>query len=241
MLTAIYAIGFYIATIILVVGVARKIIQYARIPSPLVIPVTPAPITRTGVVFRMAREVTIFQSLFKGNKWTWVLGILFHYGMLIALIGHIRFAIDPVWSWVETIQWVAKYGGIAMALGLLGLFIRRVFVDRVRYISSPSDYLSLVLIFMIAFSGLLMRYVAHTDIIAVKAFFRGLLTFDWSPLPADLLIMLHLGLVITLMVIFPISKMLHAPGIFFSPTLNMPDNPREKRHVAPWAEGRSRF
>jgi len=38
-----------------------------------------------------------------------------------------------------------------------------------------------------------------------------------------------------LMVIFPISKLLHAPGIFFSPTRNQADNPREHRHVAAWA------
>jgi hypothetical protein len=37
------------------------------------------------------------------------------------------------------------------------------------------------------------------------------------------------------MIIFPYSKLLHAPGLFFSPTRNQVDNPREKRHVAPWA------
>ena len=37
------------------------------------------------------------------------------------------------------------------------------------------------------------------------------------------------------MIVFPISKLLHAPGVFFSPTRNQVDNPREKRHVAPWA------
>jgi hypothetical protein len=42
--------------------------------------------------------------------------------------------------------------------------------------------------------------------------------------------------VIILMLIFPFSKLLHAPGIFFSPTRNMRDNPREHRHVASWAK-----
>jgi hypothetical protein len=37
------------------------------------------------------------------------------------------------------------------------------------------------------------------------------------------------------MVVFPFSKLLHAPGLFFSPTRNQVDNPRERRHVAPWA------
>jgi hypothetical protein len=37
------------------------------------------------------------------------------------------------------------------------------------------------------------------------------------------------------MIIFPFSKLLHAPGVFFSPTRNQVDNPREQRHVVDWA------
>ena len=44
-----------------------------------------------------------------------------------------------------------------------------------------------------------------------------------------------MGLVAALMIVFPISKLLHAPGVFFSPTRNHVDNPREQRHLAPWA------
>ena len=240
MLTAIYAIGFYIATFILIVGVLVKIIRFARVPSPIVIPTTPAPTTTGGVALRMAREATLFESLFKGNKWTWVLGILFHYGMLLALLRHLRYFTDPVWGWVSMIQWIGVYAGFAMLIGLAGLFVRRLFVDRVRYISSPSDYLILLLLILIAVSGLMMKYVAHTDIIAVKEFIRGVITFNWSPMPTDIPLMVHFTLVIILMIIFPISKMIHAPGVFFSPTRNMADNPREKRHVEAWAAGRSR-
>ena len=80
-----------------------------------------------------------------------------------------------------------------------------------------------------------MKYVAHTDIVAVKAFTLGLLYFDWQPLPADALVYVHLALVALLMLIFPFSKLLHAPGVFFSPTRNQVDDPREHRHVAAWA------
>jgi len=216
-----------------------KVMRFARTPSPLVIPTTPAPVTKGGVVVRMAREVTLFESLFKGNKWTWILGILFHYGMLIALLRHLRYFTDPVWGWVSLIQWMGVYARFAMLAGLAGLFVRRLFVDRVRYISSPSDYLILALLFMIGFSGMMMKYVAHTDIIAVKEFIRGVMTFHWAPMPLDTPVIVHFTLVILLMIIFPISKMIHAPGVFFSPTRNMVDNPREKRHVAKWAEERS--
>ena len=108
-------------------------------------------------------------------------------------------------------------------------------VDRVRYISAPSDHLMLVLLLAIAASGLTMTFVAHTDVVMVKQFFRGLMTFNWSPLPADFFVIVHLLLVALLMLVFPFSKLLHAPGIFFSPSRNQVDNPREKRHIAAWA------
>jgi len=115
------------------------------------------------------------------------------------------------------------------------LWGRRFLVERVRYITGPSDHLMLLLLIGIAASGLMMKYVVHTDIVAVKAFALGLIHFNWQPLPADPVLLVHLGLVLILMFIFPVSKLLHAPGVFFSPSRNQVDNPREKRHLAPWA------
>jgi nitrate reductase gamma subunit len=128
------------------------------------------------------------------------------------------------------------YAAFAMLIGLGGLWARRILVDRVRYISSPSDHLMLALLVAIGASGAMMKFVEHTDIVAVKGFFQGLLGFSIQPLPNDPVLLIHLALVAVLMLIFPISKLLHAPGIFFSPTRNQVDNPREKRHLAPWAE-----
>ncbi len=122
-----------------------------------------------------------------------------------------------------------------MLLGLCGLWARRVFVERIRYISTPSDHLMLLLLIGIAGSGLMMQFVAHTNVIAVKDFFQGLMHFDIKLLPTDSLLVLHLLLVVVLLVIFPISKLLHAPGVFFSPSRNQADNPREKRHLSDWA------
>jgi len=234
--TTLYVGLFYIATIILVVGVAMRIKKYAQTPSPLVIPTMPAPRTETGVAFRMFREVAFFESLFRANKWTWIFGYLFHFGMLLVLLRHLRYFTEPVWFWVNWVQPFGKYAAFAMVIGLLGLWARRFLVDRVRYISTPSDHLMLALLVGIGFSGLGMTYLAHTDIVAVKAFFLGLMRFSPQPLPTDPLLMVHLGLVATLMIIFPISKLLHAPGVFFSPTRNQTDSSRERRHIADWAK-----
>ena len=235
LLTIIYALLLYAATAVLVLGVARKIRLYAKTPAPLIIPTTPAPTTAAGVRWRMTREVVLFESLFKSSKWTWIFGWLFHVTLLLVTLRHLRYFQEPVWLPVVLVQPFGMYAGFAMVAALAGLWARRWLVDRVRYISTPSDHLMLVLLLAIGLSGLAMRFVAHTDIVALKAFVLGLMRFDWQPLPSDPLLLVHLALVALLMIIFPISKLLHAPGLFFSPTRNQADNAREVRHISAWA------
>ena len=234
-LSIVYAALFYLATVVLVVGLGLKIRQYARTPAPLRIATTPAPTTRSGVALRMTREVVFFESLFKASKWTWIFGWMFHFALLLVLLRHLRYFQQPVWTPIVWIQAIGTYAGFALVVGLAGLWARRWLVDRVRYISTPSDHLHLALLLAIGLSGLGMRFVAPTDIVALKAFTLGLLRLDIQPLPADPLLLLHLSLVALLMLIFPISKLLHAPGLFFSPGRNQPDDSRETRHVAAWA------
>ncbi|MBT3309430.1 MAG: nitrate reductase [Gammaproteobacteria bacterium] len=235
MLTGLFAILFYAATAILVVGVANRIAAYWRTPAPLKIPTMPAPRTQGGMVYRMGREVVLFESLFRSNKWIWIFGWMFHMALFLVLLRHGRYFQESPWFLTEVVQPFGKYGGFAMIAGLAGLWGRRFLVERIRYISTPSDHLMLILLLGIGISGMMMTMVAHTDIVALKHFMIGLMVFDWKPLPADPVLIAHLSLVIILMVIFPISKLMHAPGIFFSPTRNQIDDSREKRHIAPWA------
>jgi nitrate reductase gamma subunit len=233
-LSVVFAILFYASVLLLIAGVTRKIAIYARTPAPLKIPTTPAPTTKAGVVWRMTKEVTVFQSLFKSNKWTWLFGWVFHVALALVLFRHLRYFQEPVWTIVALIQPFGKYAAFGMLFGLAGLWARRFLVDRVRYISSLSDHLMLALLVAIGLSGLAIKYLSHTDIVAVKAYMLGLMYFDLQPLPADIFVLLHFSLIITLMVIFPISKLLHVPGLFFMPTRNQVDNAREVRHTAGW-------
>jgi len=234
-LSTLYAVLFYVATVILIVGTGMKVARYARTPAPLKIPVSPAPRTKRGVWFRMFREVAFFQSLFKSNKWIWIFAVLFHFGMLLVLLRHLRYFTQPVWWWVELIQPFGVYASFAMLAGLGGLLARRIVVPRIRYISNPSDYLMLALFLGIVISGMGMKFLMPVDILAVKQFFLGLMRFQINELPAQPGVLIHLGLVAILMIIFPISKLLHAPGVFFAPSRTQVDNAREFRHLSAWA------
>ncbi|MFV2037389.1 MAG: respiratory nitrate reductase subunit gamma [Hyphomicrobiales bacterium] len=231
MISIIFALLYYVATAILLVGVGARVRKYMRTPVPLKVPTMPAPRTQSGVFWRMTREVTLFESLFKSNKWIWLFGWMFHAALALVVLRHFRYFIEPVWGWIAIMQPFGIYAGFALVLGLAGLWARRIVVERIRYISSPSDHLMLALIIAIGVTGLLMRFVTKVDIIGVKAFFMGLLRLRILELPSSPVLLLHLGLVAILMIIFPISKLMHGPGVFFSPARNQADDSREKRHV----------
>lgn len=234
-LSLIYAILFYAATALLVVGLALRIKLYATTPTPLKIPTMPAPLTKSGAAFRVFREVAFFESLFKSNRWIWIFAVLFHAGLALALLRHVRYFQADVWLIIELVQPFGIYGGMAMVAGLLGLWARRIVQERIRYISGPSDHLMLALLVLIGASGLNMKFLTRTDIIEVKVYFLGLLRFDIQNLPSDPALLVHLGAVAVLMIVFPFSKLLHVPGVFFSPSRNQVDDARDKRHLAPWA------
>jgi nitrate reductase gamma subunit len=243
-MSTLYAVLLLAATLFMLGGLARKARQYRNTPAPLKIPTTPAPKTTGGVVLRMAKEVVFFAALFRASKWTWIFGWMFHFSLLLAFVRHLRYVITPdgplgfMWPLIslELVQSGGRYAGIAMLIGLLGLLGRRIFVARVRYISAPSDYLMLILLMVIAISGLVMSFVTHVDIMQVKSFVLGMFTLDFQELPVSGPLLAHLSLVVVLGFVLPISKLLHIPGVFYSPTRNQVDNPREKRHIAPWAQ-----
>ena len=99
----------------------------------------------------MAREVTVFESLFKSNKWTWLFGWVFHFALLLVeFVWHLRYFTEPVWTVIALMQPFSTFTGFGMVAGLAGLWARRFLVDRVRYISGPSDHLMLALLTGIA-------------------------------------------------------------------------------------------
>ena len=115
------------------------------------------------------------------------------------------------------------------------LFIRRIGIPQVKYISLMADYFPLFLILGIAITGVLMRYFTKTDIVSVKVLAMGLISF--KPTVAETIspmFFTHLFLLSVLFVYFPLSKLVHMAGVFMSPTRNLANNSRMKRHVNPW-------
>ncbi|MDD2902089.1 MAG: sulfate reduction electron transfer complex DsrMKJOP subunit DsrM [Syntrophales bacterium] len=178
-------------------------------------------------------------------KWLWLGAIAFHYAFLVVLLRHLRFFTEPVPMPIQLMEHADGFfqffvpavylSGIVMVVALFYLLARRITNPSLRYISLAADYFPLFLILGIGISGILMRYVYKVDIVAVKQLALGLVTLHPVVPPGIAPIFyVHLFLVCVLFAYFPFSKLMHAPGVFFSPSRNMVANNRWVLHVNPW-------
>ncbi|NOZ02894.1 MAG: menaquinol oxidoreductase [Deltaproteobacteria bacterium] len=219
-----------------------------------------SPYTKIEVIGRMALEILTFRSLFRNTsaeltddknlvygseKYLWAAGLAFHWSLLIILFRHLRFFLDPVPQYLNIVTAVDGFLQITLptlymtdlviVAALTFLFLRRVALPQVRYISLTTDYFALFLLLAIASSGGLMRYFFKTDIVAVKQLAMGLATFNPTvPDGIGTIFWIHLFLVCLLLIYFPFSKLLHMAGVFMSPTRNLANNSRAVRHINPW-------
>ena len=220
-----------------------------------------SPHSTPGVIARMALEVLAFRSLFRNassrlepgprliyrdRQWLWLGAIGFHGSLLVILLRHLRLFVEPAPKlalWLDRLDGFFQVSAppiyltdVLLLASLVYLIQRRLTDSRVRYISLFTDYFALSLLLGVAISGIWMRYLGRTDIVAVKQFAIGLAVFH--PIaPANNVgawFFVHLALVSTLAAYFPFSKLVHMAGVFLSPTRNLANNNRMKRHINPW-------
>lgn len=226
----------YFATFALIGGLLWRLVKYLTTPMPLPHALTPAPTTEAGSVLRVLGDVTLFQNLFKADKWLWAGAWVFHVSLAAILFRHLRYFTYPVPALVLIMETVALLIGSLFGATILFLLWRRFSLPRTLYISNLPDYFALVLLGLIAGSGLMVSYWLHVNIVEVKAFILGLMTFHPVEVPHHPLFLLHLLFVLLLLIYFPFSKLLHAGGLIFSPSRHQPFQVqvRGKRYVNPW-------
>lgn len=265
----------YAAIAAFIAGSVYRVLKWACSPVPFHIPTVcgqgkslawikadaiGSPYDRAGLIARIALEVLFFRSLFwnervrleeaykllySRNLYLWLGGLAFHWSLLIILLRHLRFFLEPVPSFVIFIQVldgifqsivpVIYNSDVIIIAALMYLLLRRLTNPQIRYLSLPSDYFPLLLLLTVAISGLLMRLFFKVDLVKVKEWAMGMLSFQPTlPGGVGLLFYIHLFFVALLIAYFPISKLMHMAGIFLSPTLNLRNDSRMRRHINPW-------
>jgi len=219
-----------------------------------------SPHSTLGVIGRMILEVFLFRSLFRNtkaelkngpklvygsSKYLWIGALAFHWSFLFVFLRHFRYFTEPVPVFVPFIQNLDGFFQIgvpiiyltnaALVIALSFLLLRRIMDPKLRYFSLASDYFPLFLLLSIAITGILMRYFTKVDIVGIKELAMGLFSFQpVVPEGIGIMFFIHLFLVCVLLIYFPFSKLLHMPGVFLSPTRNLANNNRMKRHKNPW-------
>ncbi len=218
------------------------------------------PVTKGGAFARMVLEIFAFRSLFRNtrlelrdgpkldyasSKWLWLAALAFHYTFLLIFLRHFRFFLEPVPGLVDLLQRLDGFFEVGVpelyltdaiiVLALLYLLLRRFAIPQIRYISLAADYFPLFLILGLVLSGILMRYFIKVDIRGVKQLAMGLVSLHPTvPEGIGSIFYVHLFLLSVLIAYFPFSKLMHAPGLFLSPTRNLPNDSRIVRHINPW-------
>ncbi|MEE9912268.1 MAG: sulfate reduction electron transfer complex DsrMKJOP subunit DsrM [Deltaproteobacteria bacterium] len=212
-----------------------------------------------GVIGRMALEILLFRSLFRNcdmeivngrpvhgsANWLWFFGLLFHGSLLMIILRHLRFFTEPILPGIAGLTAVDGFLELAIPTLYLSditllaaaafLLARRMVSAQLRYISQVSDYFALLLILAIAATGLWMRHIQPTDLEQVKALVMGWVSLSpAAPKGLSMIFFIHLFLICVLLAWFPASKLMHAGGVFLSPTRNQANDSRNQRHINPW-------
>jgi nitrate reductase gamma subunit len=265
----------YAAVLLFVVGFIYRVLKWASSPVPFHIPtvggqqkslpwIKPdeinSPYSTGGVVKRLALDIFLFRSLLKNEKvelespqrilfrtstLLWLGALAFHWSLLIIILRHLRFFLEPVPialivlqrldSILQNLMPIIYISDVVILIALAYLFFRRVIYPQVRYISLPSDYLILLGIAGIVISGILMRLIYRVDLVQVKEWVMAMVRFrPMPPKGVNLVFYIHLFFVSLFIAYFPLSKLMHMPGIFLSPTRNLMNVSRHSRHVNPW-------
>jgi nitrate reductase gamma subunit len=265
----------FAAIAVFLIGVAYRIVRWARVPVPFRITTSCGqqrslpwikssrldnPSSAIGTVVRMLLEILLFRSLFRNtkaeiregprlifgeNKFLWLGALAFHWSFLFILLRHLRFFLEPIPGFVLIAQELDGFfqigspilyaTDVVILVALVYLLARRITDSRIRYISLFADYFALFLLLGLALSGVLMRYFYKTDLEGVKELAMGLVTL--SPTVPDgvgSIFFAHMFLLSVLIAYFPFSKLMHMGGVFLSPTRNLTNNSRMKRHINPW-------
>ncbi len=212
------------------------------------------------VTLRVLGEVLLFRSLFRNTKaelyagpklaygstkWLWLGGMVFHWSMLIIVLRHSKFFFSTVPPFADFLDNADRFFDITLPAlymtdvlvlaAISFLVVRRLRDAKLRLISLPTDFFPLFLILAIVLAGMSMRYVTKINVLPVHDQILTLMDYSFT-LSSEIgvLFYVHLFLVCVLAIYFPFSKLMHAGGIFLSPTRNLCNNSREKRHINPW-------
>ncbi len=184
----------------------------------------------TGLIYRTIRRNNTIQassSQFISNDKSLRWGsTLFHYAILLVLLGHILGLLTPEWlyNWFMTNETkrllailMGSISGAAALVGITLLVVRRFSNKRVWATSKIQDYVIVVLLLVQISLGLWCTYITTQssleDYMAMEYWAQGIFIFEpdsWKYIAdADLIYKIHIVNGFLIFIIFPFTKLMH--------------------------------
>jgi len=158
-----------------------------------------------------AVDIVFLRRLLMVNPALWIGEWVFHATLFVVILRHLRYFMNPVPAWVAWAQTPGWIAGFLLPAALLYILAIRLLTGQEKF-SSPANLLMLVDVLAIAVTGLLMGTRYRADLLAVKIFVLGIVTFAPAPPPLSALFLSHLALVLALLLYVP-SHVFTAPLI----------------------------
>lgn len=149
-----------------------------------------------------AADVVLFGRLLMVNPALWLGEWVFHVTLLLVLLRHLRFFLNPIPGWVWCVQTPGLIAGYVLPLSLAYILVIRLLGRHEKY-ASPANVFLLALILMISAIGVLMHVQFKPDLADVKLFVFGIMSFSQAVAPDSLLFVLHFSLVLVLIPFLP--------------------------------------
>lgn len=192
-------LGYYLSMLILFGNYAAKVLLWLK-SKPRDETISHKPSLKALVT--AVCDILSFRRLLIANDLLWFGEWTFHVSFVLVMLRHLRYFLNPVPQWVWSVQTVGVIAGYILPVSLVCILTVKFLVEKKKYVSSY-NFLLLALILVLSISGLLMKTIFHPDIVSVKTFIMGMVTFTFAAVPADALFIVHFIMFLALIVNLP--------------------------------------
>ena len=196
---AILTICYYLSLVAFLAHYAAKALTWAK--SGPARTVTSKDI-KLNALLKGVCDILFLRRLLLVNDILWIGEWLFHFTFILVILRHLRYFLNPVPQWVWALQTPGIIAGYVLPVSLAYILIVKFLVEKKKYFSTYNFFL-LLLMLALSVSGLLMKTVYHPDIVSVKTFALGIVTFRFAAAPASALFIFHFAVVLALIVNLP--------------------------------------
>jgi nitrate reductase gamma subunit len=168
----------------------------------------------------MAVDIFLLGRILDADPALWIGEWTFHASFLLVALRHLRYFLEPVPLWVWWLQTPGLIAGYLLPVAAAYILVVRALTKLEKY-SAPANLFLLTLVLLISSLGVIMHAWYKPDLVDVKLFALGALSFQPAAAPGSLLFLTHFILVLALIPFLPTH-------IFTAPLVMMEARKREE-------------